>query len=299
MAGRWFDYAVLALGVAAVSTAAVLIREADAPALVVAAYRLSFASLPLVLYAAASRRNPMPRGRGAASLALLSGVCLALHFAFWVASVKQTSVVTSTVLVTAAPLFVGVASRPLLGEAPSRQTWAGLALAAVGALVMVSQDFGSGGDTLEGDLFALLGAVFAAAYLMSGRRLLSDGMGWLGYVTVSYPTSAVVLVCLAVLSGEALFDYSPRTFVLFALLAAVPQLIGHTAVNRSLGHLPAIAVALAVQGEPVGATLLAAAVLGEHPTLVQVAGGLLMLAGVYAGIKPRPETVVAGRPGVA
>jgi len=299
MAGRWFDYAVLALGVAAVSTAAVLIREADAPALVVAAYRLSFASLPLVLYAAASRRSSMPRGRGAASLALLSGVFLALHFAFWVASVKQTSVVTSTVLVTAAPLFVGLASGPFLGEAPSSQVWTGVAFAAAGTAVMVSEDFGSGRDTLEGDLFALLGAVFAAAYLMSGRRLLSDGAGWLRYISVTYPTSAAVLVCLAVLSGEALFDYSARTFAFLALLAAVPQLIGHTAVNRSLGHLPAIAVALAVQGEPVGATLLAAAVLGEQPTLLQVAGGLLVLAGVYVGIRPRPEAVVAGRPGVA
>jgi drug/metabolite transporter (DMT)-like permease len=65
----------------------------------------------------------------------------------------------------------------------------------------------------------------------------------------------------------------------------VPQLIGHTAVNRSLGHLPAIVVSIAVLGEPVGATILGAIFLSEEPTLVQLAGGLLVLAGVATGVR--------------
>jgi drug/metabolite transporter (DMT)-like permease len=284
--GRAFDFAVLALGVVAVSTAAIFIREAEAPALIIAAYRLSIASLPLLLLAGLRRTNLAPGSREKLILTLLSGVFLALHFVFWVSSVKQTSIVTSVVLVTLAPLFVALASAPLLGERPGRATWAGLAIAAAGTLVMVSEDFGAGGDTLQGDAFALLGAVFAAAYFLAGRRMLAGGGAWLPYTTATYSLTAVILLAVALAAGDPFGGYSQATYLYFVLLALVPQLIGHTAVNRSLGHLPAIAVSLAVQGEPVGATILAATFLGEDPTALQLAGALLVLLGVYAGLRP-------------
>jgi drug/metabolite transporter (DMT)-like permease len=286
MQGRGFDIAVLALGIGAVSTAAVLIREADAPVLVIAAYRLAFASLPLLALAAVRRRALLSSHSDRAGLTLLSGVALAAHFAFWVASVKQTSVVTATVLVTTTPLFVSLASGPLLHEPPGRATWTGLAIAAAGSLLMVSEDFGAGGDTLQGDAFALLGALFGAAYFLAGRRLLAEGLNWVNYITVTYSTAAACLIALALVGGSSLSGYSAETYGIFLLLALVPQLIGHGSINRSLSRLPAIAVSLAVMGEPVGATVLAAVFLGEHPSPLQFTGGFLVLAGVYAGLRP-------------
>jgi drug/metabolite transporter (DMT)-like permease len=282
---RAFDLIVLALGVCAVSTAAVLIREADAPALVIAAYRLCLASLPLLLFAGATGRLRQISSRRRLALTALAGVFLALHFGFWIASVKQTSVVTSVVLVTAQPLFVAVASGPLLGERVSSATWSGIALAAGGASVMVAEDIGRGQETLLGDLYAILGAVFASGYFLIGRGLRAGGQSWLSYVTVAYSVSAVSLAGAAAVSGESFFGYSDRTYAFLVLLALVPQLIGHTALNRSLGYLPAVAVTVAVLGEPVGATLLAAIFLDERPGAIEVAGALLVLAGVYAGLR--------------
>jgi drug/metabolite transporter (DMT)-like permease len=285
MSSRAFNFAILALGVAAVSTAAVLIREAGAPSLVIATYRLVLASLPLLLLAGVRRQPVLPEARSLVLLTLLSGVFLALHFALWIAAVQQTSIVTSVVLVTTTPLFVGLAGGPLLGETPSRVIWIALAISGAGTLIMVFEDFDAGADTLIGDAFALLAAIFASGYLMAGRRLLGSGGGWLPYITVTYSTGALVLLGAALVSGEALGGYSARTYAFFVLLALVPQLIGHTAVNRSLGHLPAIVVSLAVLGEPVGATILAAVFLDEDPTLLQLCGGLLVLAGVAVGVR--------------
>ncbi len=285
MSSRGVDFAILAVGVATVSTAAVLIREADAPSIVIAAYRLVLASSPLLLLAGVRRQNISPRSRSAVVLTLLSGIFLAAHFALWIAAVKQTSIVTSVVLVTTTPLFIGLAGGPLLGERPGRTIWFALAVAAVGTLIMVSEDFNAGGDTLAGDGFALLGAIFASGYFMAGRRLLGSGAGWLPYITVTYSTSALLLLGAVFVAGEALGGYTGRTFGFLLLLALVPQLIGHTAVNRSLGHLPAIVVSIAVLGEPVGATILAAVFLNEDPTLVQLAGGLTVLAGVVIALR--------------
>jgi drug/metabolite transporter (DMT)-like permease len=285
MSSRAFNFAILALGVAAVSTAAVLIREAGAPSLVIATYRLVLASLPLLLLAGVRRQPVLPEAGSLVLLTLLSGVFLALHFALWIAAVQQTSIVTSVVLVTTTPLFVGLAGGPLLGETPSRVIWIALAISGAGTLIMVFEDFDAGADTLIGDAFALLAAIFASGYLMAGRRLLGSGGGWLPYITVTYSTGALLLLGAALVSGEALGGYSARTYAFFVLLALVPQLIGHTAVNRSLGHLPAIVVSLAVLGEPVGATILAAVFLDEDPTLLQLCGGLLVLAGVAVGVR--------------
>jgi drug/metabolite transporter (DMT)-like permease len=93
-------------------------------------------------------------------------------------------------------------------------------------------------------------------------------------------------------AGEAFSGYSQRTYAVFVLLALVPQLIGHTAINRSLGQLPAIIVSLVILSEPVGATILAAIFLDEQPTLLQLAGGLVVLTGVAFGIRGDVRTPV-------
>jgi drug/metabolite transporter (DMT)-like permease len=301
---RGFDLAVLVIGICAVSTAALLIREADAPAMVIAAARLGLASLPLLAIQAVQRakgiasRPAEDDGRWRLFLTLFAGTCLALHFAFWVASVQQTSIVTTVVLVTTQPLFVALLAGHLLGEHAHRDTWLGIALAVAGAAVMVSADAGSGSDTLIGDLYAVLGAVFASGYILAGRRLLAGGLAWQPYVTRLYTIAAVLLVAAALLTGESFAGYSTRTYAIFALLALVPQLIGHTAINRSLSYLPAATVAVAILGEPVGATILGAIFLDETPTALQLAGAFLVLAGVYAGLHhtlskrdPSPEMI--------
>jgi drug/metabolite transporter (DMT)-like permease len=287
MAGpRAYDYAVLAIGILAVSTAAILIRQAEAPSLVIAAYRLVLAAVPMVAFTVYRREHLVPKRGERAVLTLLAGVALALHFVFWIESVKQTSIITSVVLVSTAPLFVALASGPLLGERPSKAVWYALAITVAGTMVMVGEDFGEGSDTVRGDLFALLGAALAAVFMLIGRRMLATEGRWLPYSTATYGVAAVILVAIVAIAGEPITGFSDETYVYLVLLALVPQIIGHTALNRSLGYLPAVAVALAVQGEPVGSTVLAATLLGEIPTAFELAGGALVLAGVYVGLRP-------------
>src|SRR5512146_1217910 len=79
----------LAFGILAASSASILIRFAqqDAPSLVIAAYRLTLATIILAPFAL-SRRWQEIRSIGwpRSGLMLLSGIFLGFHFATWVTS---------------------------------------------------------------------------------------------------------------------------------------------------------------------------------------------------------------------
>jgi drug/metabolite transporter (DMT)-like permease len=253
--------------------------------LVIAAYRMGLAALPTGALALATGRQRTSQD-GLWVWPLLAGAFLALHFGFWIASLQQTSVITSVVLVTTNPLFVALASPFVLRERVSAATWVGIGIATAGAALMAAEDVGEGLGTIVGDLYALLGAIFGAAYLMIGRRARPQ-LSWARYVGVVYPVAAVLLVLSVLVAGEPFTGYSTKTFVMLGLLALVPQLVGHSAINWALAYVPAALVAVAILGEPVGATTLAALILKEMPSGFEVAGALLVLAGVYVVLRPR------------
>ncbi|MDH4208540.1 MAG: DMT family transporter, partial [Anaerolineae bacterium] len=84
------------------------------------------------------------------------------------------------------------------------------------------------------------------------------------------------------------------TYVMLFLLAVGPQLIGHSSLNWALRHLPAAAVGVVTLGEPVGSTLLAFLLLSEVPPPFKVAGGGLILAGIYLSLQRRRGRKRAG-----
>ena len=88
------------------------------------------------------------------------------------------------------------------------------------------------------------------------------------------------MLAAALVSGQRLTGYPGTTYMMFILLALVPQLLGHSSLNWALRFVPATMVTIAVLGEPVGATLLAFFILKEVPAWVEIAGGVLILAGI-------------------
>jgi len=268
----------------AVSSAAILVslaRMEGVPALVIAALRMTVAAIVVVPIALLRCRQEV-RALGAREIlmALASGVLLALHFAFWIGSLDYTSVMSSVVFVSTNPLFVGLASVLILRERLGIATVAGILVAAIGGVVIGLGDLGqSGGQSLKGDLLALLGAVSVSGYLLIGRRLRKC-MSLMLYVGITYATAAVALLSVLVMTSARLTGYSSAGYLWVALLAAGPQLLGHSAYNWALKYVSATLVTVALLAEPVGATLLAIAVLGQVPSIVGLMGGVCILTGI-------------------
>ena len=279
------QYFVLALGVIAVSFAAIFIRLAEAPPLVIAAYRLCLASLIIVPAAWARSGDELRHlSRQNIIMAVLSGAFLALHFGLWIASLSYTSVATSVVLVTANPIFVAIASYFFFQEKLSKQTILGIVISLIGSVLICYGNWRLGPSPLFGGILALLGALAVAAYLLIGRRLRRS-IGLLSYASLVYSSAAIIMLLSTLAFGYSLVGYSTTTYIMLLLLAVVPQLIGHSSLNWSLRFVPATLVTIAVLGEPIGATALAFLILNEAPTLSEIGGGILILVGIFIAFR--------------
>jgi drug/metabolite transporter (DMT)-like permease len=270
------------MGLVAVSFASVLIKLCTAPALVIATYRLVISSF-LCIVVARTRRGPDWHRAlaGQRKLLFVSGLFLSLHFIAWISSLKYTTVASSVVLVQTAPVFVALGSSLFLGEKPSPSVIAGILLAVLGSLVIGAHDLFTARSSLVGNLYALLGAVGAAGYMIAGRRLRAE-IDTLSYAASVYSAAAIILLAVSLITASPLHGYSTRDLLLLILIALVPQFIGHTTFNWALGHLSATTVSLVLLGEPIGASLLAMLILHETPGAFTVIGALLVLLGVAA-----------------
>lgn len=275
--GNASPYLPLSIAVAVVSVGSILIRLAQAPALAVAFHRVFFATLALAPFALPKALRSWPSLTAAQGLLVLaSGISLGVHFATWIASLSYTSVASSVLLVNMAPLFTLIFSRVFLAEIAPPAVKAAMALALGGASLIALGDWGGNTDSLLGDGLALAGAVTLSVYHVVGRSL-RECVPLGAYVLAVWATAALTLAGFAWAFHVALLGYSTRTFALLLLLALGPTLAGHGLVNASLRVLPAPTVGLFLLGEPVGATLLAFLVFGEHPGLWTVSGGVLVL----------------------
>lgn len=290
-------YIVIAFAILAVSTASIFIRYAqqDASSLVIAAYRLSIASLILAPIAYFRHRDELRRlSRRSLSLALLSGFFLAIHFATWISSLEYTTVASSVVLVSTTPIWVALLSPLTVKESITRAVLVGMLLTLVGGVIVGLSDscrwMGStlvcptwgefiGGQAFIGDILALIGAIAAAFYLLIGRGLRST-LSLVPYVFVVYGMAAVLLVVTVVVMGLPFTGYTPKVYLWFFLLAVFPQLIGHSTYNWALKYLSAAYVSITLLGEPVGTTILAYILLDEVPSGLKIIGAILILSGI-------------------
>jgi drug/metabolite transporter (DMT)-like permease len=269
------------VSVSAVSTASILIRLTAAPPMAIATWRLVLSTLMLLPFFAGRGGFAKLRAMGGRDLLALAGVgvALAVHFASWITSLSFTSVASSVIFVHVDSIFVALVSHFLLGDRVSRRVALGIGVAFVGAAVIALGDLGVGEENLVGDALSIIGAVALGVYLLAGRRL-RQRLDLTTYVTPVYAVSAAVLALGSVAVGAPLVGYDAGVMLMFAAIALVPMIFGHTLYNWVLRWVSAPVVSISLLGEPVGASILAFLVLGESPGPLTLIGGAVTLAGI-------------------
>ena len=287
----------LIIAIAAVSTASLFIRfaQAEAPSLVIAALRLIFATLLLAPLALTRHReelkNLTPRE---ISLMVISGIFLAVHFGTWITSLEYTTVASSVVFVATGPLWVALLSPILLNERLTRPALVGLIIAILGGTIIGLADVciwerglhcpdlihALQGRAMWGNFLALIGAWAISGYLIIGRKVRTK-ISLIPYIFLVYGIAAIVLILVVYVVYKNPLQFSAQAYTWIFLLALIPQLVGHSTFNWLLKYLSATMVAVTTLAEPIGSTILAYIFLHETPSLAVLIGGALILIGIY------------------
>ncbi|MEO0072831.1 MAG: DMT family transporter [candidate division WOR-3 bacterium] len=275
--------ALVSFGVFTLSFAAIIIRLAAAPSIVLAAGRMLVASIvlqPIFFKNFSSRLQELKKTQW--WLVIVAGIFLAWHFLLWIESLGHTSVPSSVVLVTTDPIFVALLSPLVLSERISPKVLIGIILGIIGVLLISGASLSSLSKSY-GNVLALMAAFCTACYLMIGRKVRPQ-LSLLSYIYVMYTTAAVVLFIIMLLMGKSFLGLSFRTYLFIILLGLGPQLIGHTSFNWALRYLATPVVAMLILGEPIGSTILSWLILQEPPSRAEILGGLIICLGIYIAV---------------
>jgi drug/metabolite transporter (DMT)-like permease len=292
------DLLLLAVAVVAVSTSAPLIAGAEAPTLSIALWR-NLLSLPVLGLWLLLRRAEREGWRGRSAVdrrrSWVAGALLAAHFATWVPSLSFTTVASSVALVATQPVWAALIARRR-GDLIHRSTWIGIGLALAGTVVLTGVDVSISGRALFGDLLALVGGMFAAAYVTIGadvRRQVSTA----SYAFACYGAASLLLLILCLATGQALTGYDRDTWLAIGGLVLGAQLLGHTLVNLVLRSISPTAVSVAILFEILGATLIARLAFGETPPAGAWPAAALIAAGVVVVVRSEQDASDLVEPG--
>ena len=286
---------LLALAVLFVSTSAPLVQAAaPAPAIIVAALRVTLAAGALWLYAFASgATRAVTVDRKTILRIVAAGTLLAAHFGSWITSLYLTSTAASVAIVATQPIFACIFAFLFLREGVRRKEIVGMLIAGVGCSFLAVGDFSASADAFKGDLLAMLGAATAAGYLVVGRgarKALPLSFYLAGVNTVA----AVLLLSVAGLTGQSFSGYPTDSYLAIGANVVLGSLLGHTLLNYSVRVFSAHQVSLAILGEPIISPILVWIFFSEVPPEHAVAGGAIILLGIaFSFIGPKSKSKAA------
>jgi drug/metabolite transporter (DMT)-like permease len=276
--------AALLAGLTAFGFAPILVRFAsDTSPLVLVVYRTVFAAAMLFPFWIWLRSSEQRAGKGKEQLWIaLSGVCLGLHFTFWISSLYYTSVASASVLVTIHPIIMILVERLWFKRGFAKTTWIGVLLAFSGSVLLgisdsqIEQDFA---DPLFGNFLALTAAVIFVVYLLIGQKIRKK-REWIDYVFPVYFYAAAACLLVAIVMGKNLLDISTIGVWAGAGLAFGPQILGHGSMNYAVKYVSPTLLSTLILVEPLLASVLAFFLFAELPPITSMLAMLIILAGV-------------------
>ena len=274
---------MIVVGVMGISMSSVFVKYSTAPSAVTAAYRLLWTILlmsPITFANREIRQELFHLNRKNLLLSIMSGVFLAFHFTLWFESLRHTSVASSTTIVCTEVIWVSLGYALFLKGRMQFKAVLAIAVTLVGSALIAFADSSAGGDHLYGDLLSLLAAVTVAAYVLLGR-VVRETVSTTVYTFVVYSACAAMLLCLCLVQGSPLLGYGPSGIVVGLLLAIFSTILGHSIFSWCLKYFSPSFVSASKLCEPVVAALLAGILFGESPAMLQLAGGALILGGVF------------------
>ena len=249
--------------------------------MILAFYRVAMASVILLPYVLVRNREEM-KGMTKKDwiLAVISGVCLGLHFSLYFESLRYTSIASSVVFVDTEVFFVALIMLMVFKEKIPPLGWAGIMATFLGSVIIALSDSGSGGGALKGDMIALSGAVVVAVYTIIGK-VLRQRISTTTYTLLVYIAASVTVLLLLLVTGVPLTGYQPVDYWAALGMAVFCTLLGHSVFSWGLKYESAAFISNSKLLEPVFASLIGIVLFREIPRPAVILGGLIVIGGVF------------------
>lgn len=239
-------------------------------------WRLALA-LPILLIAAARVKEPLPKRIAPAFLlAALAGLFFAIDLGAWHIGILHTRLANATLLGNVTALLFPTYGFLIARTWPTRRQGLALALAAVGAVLLMGRSYELSARNLGGDLICLFAGVCYTAYLVVLDRL-NGRMGPVTTLTLSVAAGAPVLLAVALATADPL---APRSWTPLVLLAACSQLIGQGLILYAISRVTPLIVGLMLLLQPVVAATIGWVIFGERLGPGDLIGGVAIGAAV-------------------
>ena len=278
------------LGAACISASAVLIKLANTGPATAAFYRCFFALPVLMALAMLEQRGRGRRPARARLSAAVAGLFLAIDLVLWNHAIADVGAGIATVLGNLQVLFVTAAAWAVFHERPARRFLLALPVVLTG-VVLVSGLIGAtqaGLHPLAGIAYGLGTSIAYTGFLLILRQSTSGSPHVAGPLAEATLGAAAGALLLGLAFGGLRFGVSLPSLGWLLLLAMTSQTAGWLLITSSLPRLPAAISSLLLLLQPAASILLAAVVLAERPSALQLAGAVLVCGGVLAATRPAP-----------
>ena len=270
----------LAGGVLAISWSAIFVRWAKMPGAASAFYRTLIATFVLWPLLPFAGRVSRPVTRRTFWIAMAGGVFFAGDLGFWNVAVMHTSAGNATFLSNISPLFVGLFIWMFTRTLPTLRFWIALIVGLAGSCLIVAADLHHALSRSRADFLAVLAAICFALYLVI-TGLLREKCDAAMLLTLSTTASAVTLLIFAVGARVPLAVPGVGSWWALLGLGLVCQVGGYFGLTYALGHLPTTVTSILWLTIAPLTAIFAWILFGERMGPTEIAGGLLILAGVW------------------
>jgi drug/metabolite transporter (DMT)-like permease len=253
--------------------------------LLLAGLRIGFAGLmmlPLYTWERASKSARIPWAT-LKHLLILGLFGVTLNQLLFIVGLSRTSVAHSAIIIGLTPVLVLILARLRGLESITPRKSAGLAIALCGvALLKMFEPTGRTGATWFGDFFTFLTALCFALFTVFGKEVTKQFTS-VTVNSVAYVAGGVVLLPVTIWEAarHPLLQISAAAWLAVFYMALFPSVVAYLIYYYALTQIAASRVSAFSYLQPVFASAMGVAILGEHLTASVIAGGSVILAGVF------------------
>lgn len=274
----FFAWIALAIGIVCIGFSAIFVKIADVPGSVSTFYRLLFATvaiLPVWFY----RGIKMP-GKKDILLILAGSFFFAIDLWLWNTAIPLTSAATATLLANNAPVWLGLITVVVLRQRLPGKFWIGLLVALAGLNVLIGFESWKTMQFNRGDMLALLAGFFYALYLIYTMEVRKR-VNTVTFMSLSLLFMVAMMFVITLFMGNSFTGYSSKTWLSLGGLGLISHFGGWLCINYALGHLKGTNVSVTLLAQSVVTAIFGIIILKEFLSYQQIAGGIIILAGIY------------------